>query len=327
MSQPKSPASETGRLEAAVAWHARLGTDAEGGQDWEAFTAWLEADPANRAAFDAVDAAASEAVAFLSLNRELAVAPPPAQRRISTRAFLAIGGMAAAVLLAVVARPDLFHNEPRDVIATVAGEQRDVTLADGSTVHLNTNTQIAVTMRAASRDITLEKGEALFEVTSDPARPFNVAAGDRRVRVVGTVFNVLRHDGRITVTVERGKVDVAAAGADASAHLGPGDQYAAREGVRTYQMAKIDPAIAAAWREGRAVYSNAALSEVASDLSRYYGRPIVVRDPQVASLRFSGILKIEDQLTTVRRLESLLPIVVAENGDEVRLERVAPTTK
>ncbi len=327
MSQPKSPASETERLEAAVAWHARLGTDAEGGQDWEAFTAWLEADPANRTAFDAVDAAASEAVAFLSLNRELAVAPPPGQRRFSTRAFLAIGGMAAAVLLAVVARPDLFHNEPRDVIATVAGEQRDVTLADGSTVHLNTNTQIAVTMRAASRDITLEKGEALFEVTSDPARPFNVAAGDRRVRVVGTVFNVLRHDGRITVTVERGKVDVAAAGADASAHLGPGDQYAAREGVRTYQMAKIDPAIAAAWREGRAVYSNAALSEVASDLSRYYGRPIVVRDPQVASLRFSGILKIEDQLTTVRRLESLLPIVVAENGDEVRLERVAPTTK
>ena len=327
MSQPKSPASETGRLEAAVAWHARLETDAEGGPDWEAFTAWLEADPANRAAFDAVDAAASEAVAFLSLNRELAVALPPAQRRFSTRAFLAIGGMAAAVLLAVVARPDLFHNEPRDVIATVAGEQRDVTLADGSTVHLNTNTQIAVTMRAASRDITLEKGEALFEVTSDPARPFNVAAGDRRVRVVGTVFNVLRHDGRITVTVERGKVDVAAAGADASAHLGPGDQYAAREGVRTYQMAKIDPAIAAAWREGRAVYSNAALSEVASDLSRYYGRPIVVRDPQVASLRFSGILKIEDQLTTVRRLESLLPIVVAENGDEVRLERVAPTTK
>jgi len=324
VSIPATSAVETERLHTAAAWHARLETGADA---WEDFTIWLEADPRNRAAFDAVDAAAGEAADLLSANSALAATPPPAARRFSTRAFLGIGGIAAAVLLAIVARPDIFQAEDREIVATAAGERRDVALSDGSTVHLNTNTQVAVTMSRGARDVRLEKGEALFEVASDPSRPFRVAAGDRDVRVVGTAFNVLRHDGRITVSVQRGIVDVSAGSARTNVRLGAGDQYAAREGAGAYQVAKIDPTIAGAWRDGRAVFTNATLSEVASDLSRYYGKPIVVRDADVAVMRFSGILKIEDQLTTVRRLEALLPIVVAENGDEVRLERGAPPSK
>lgn len=319
-----APTTETERLETAAAWHARLEGDASEERQWIEFTAWLEADPRNRTTFDAVDAAANEAVELVSLNRELALGAahvPPPMRRMSSRTFIGMAGLAAAVLVAIVARPDLFVSETRETIATVAGEQRDVTLGDGTTVHLNTNTQITVSLSGRVRNVKLENGEALFEVVSDSTRPFDVAVGDRHVRVVGTAFNILRHDGRITVSVERGKVDVRADGARDNVRLGAGEQYAAREGVRAYQLTKIDPAIATAWRDGRAVFSNATLSEVASDLSRYYGRPIVVRDAEVASLRFSGILKIEDQMTTVRRLEALLPIAVAENADEVRLER------
>lgn len=325
MNEPAAGATETERLKTAAAWHARLEGGASGAEDWDGFVTWLETDPRNRTAFDAVDGAASEAVALLSLNREMevgALPPPFAARRFSSRAFLGMAGLAAAVLAAIIVYPDMFGaSTSYEVIATSAGEQRDVTLSDGSTVHLNTNTQIAVAMGSRLRDVRLERGEALFEVTPAPERPFDVTVGDRHVRVVGTAFNVLRHDGRITVTVESGKVDVRANGAKAHVQLGPGLQYVAREGVETYQVAKIDPAVASAWRSGRLVFTDATLSEVASGLSRYYGRPIVVRDPDVAALRFSGILKIEDQLTTVRRLEALLPIAVQENADEVRLER------
>jgi transmembrane sensor len=308
----------------AAAWHARLegGPAADG--DWESFTVWLEEDPRNRAAFDAVDTAAAGAAEALTRHGDLAfapLAPPPAMLRFSSRAFLGMAGVAAFVLAAVIARPDFFMPQEREVISTAAGERREISLADGSKVHLNTNTQIAVAMSGRARSVALEKGEALFDVVRDERRAFDVAVGDRTVRVVGTAFNVLRHDGKITVTVERGAVDVGAEGTRENVRLGAGDQYAAREGTRTYQVAKIDPAIASAWRDGRAVFTNATLSEVASDLSRYYGRPISIVDPQVAAIRFSGILKIEDQLTTVRRLEALLPIVVTENGDEVRLER------
>lgn len=323
MSLPASTAAETERLQAAADWHARLeGASPDG--DWEGFTAWLETDPRNRITFDAVDGAASEAVELLSLNRELVVgALPsrPAARRWSSRAFMGMAGLAAAVLVAIVARPELFTSQEWETLATAAGERREVQLSDGSRVHLNTNTEVSVSMSGRSRDVRLAKGEALFEVVSDAARPFHVAVGDRDVQVVGTAFNVLRHDGRITVTVERGKVDVRAEGPRGNVRLGAGDQYAAREGGQAYQVAKIDPAAISAWRSGRAVYSDAPLSEVASDLSRYYGRPIVVNDAETGALRFSGILKIEDQMTTLRRLEALLPVVVAENANEVRLQR------
>lgn len=324
LNDPTTAADETERLNTAAAWHARMEGGASAPEDWDAFTAWLEADTRNRIAFDAVDAAASEAVALLSINREVELGtmpPPAAARRFSSRAFMGMAAFAALVLAAVVVYPDMFGAPSRDIIATAAGERRDVTLSDGTTVHLNTNTQITVAMEAGLRDVRLERGEALFEVTHDAARPFDVTVGDRHVRVVGTAFNVLRHEGRITVTVERGIVDVQADGARTNVRLGVGDQYAAREGRREYRVAKIDPATVSAWRDGRLVFTNATLSEVASDLSRYYGKPIVVQDPQVAALRFSGILKIEDQLTTVRRLEALLPIAVQENGDAVRLER------
>lgn len=323
MSLPGSSAAETERLQTAADWHARLeGTSPDG--DWDGFTAWLEADPRNRIAFEAVDGAASEAVELLSLNRELVVGefpPPTTARRLSSRAFLGMAGLAAAVLVAVVARPQLFTSPEWETLATAPGERRDVQLADGSTVHLNTNTEIAVSMSGSSREVRLPKGEALFEVVSDAARPFDVAVGDREIRVVGTAFNVLRHDGRITVTVERGKVDVRAEGPRGNVRLGAGDRYAAREGVAAYQVAKIDPAAISAWRDGRAVYSNITLAEVVSDLSRYYGRPIVIGDAETGGLLFSGILKIEDQMTTLRRLAALLPVVVTENANEVRLQR------
>lgn len=323
MSSPASSTAETERLQAAADWHTRLeGASPDG--DWDGFTAWLESDPRNRIAFDAVDGAASEAVDLLSLNRELVVGAmpaPPAARRLSSRTFLGIAGLAAVALVTIVARPDLFSAQEWETLSTPAGERLDVQLADGSSVHLNTSTEISVSLSGRSRDVRVAKGEALFEVLTDADRPFNVTVGDREVRVVGTAFNVLRHDGRITVTVERGKVDVRGQGPRSNVRLGAGDQYAAREGGAAYQVAKIDPSTAAAWRSGRAVYNNAPLSEVASDLSRYYGRPIVVGDAETGALRFSGILKIEDQMTTLRRLEALLPVVVAENANEVRLQR------
>lgn len=317
-------AAETERLEVAAAWHTRLEGGAAAIAEWEAFTQWLEADPRNRTAYDAVDSAAAEAVELLSTNREIAVATHPPRgmtRRFSTRIFLGMTGVAAAALIAVVAKPDLFMPGNPETIATSAGERRDVTLTDGSTVHLNTNTKLSVTMTAQARSVRLEQGEAMFNIARDTAHPFRVSVGDRTVRVVGTAFNVLRHKGQVTVTVEHGQVNVSDHAAGDEVPLAEGDQYTAREGARAYQVAKIDPAIVTAWRNGRVVFVNATLSEVVTNLSRYYGRPVVVQDPEVAALRFSGILKIEDQMTTVRRLEALLPITVKESRDEVRLER------
>lgn len=71
-------------------------------------------------------------------------------------------------------------------IVTAVGEQRDVMLVDGSTLHVNTDTALTVTLGGKERSVQLDKGEVLFDVTYDAARPFDISAGDRRVRVVVT---------------------------------------------------------------------------------------------------------------------------------------------
>src|SRR6202034_3836256 len=95
---------------------------------------------------------------------------------------------------------------------TAAGQHRDVTLADGSIVSLNTNTIVETDLSRKLRQIYLRKGEAHFQVAHDRSRPFLVHAGDAVVRAVGTEFEVrLREDKHVEVLVNEGRVEVQAA--------------------------------------------------------------------------------------------------------------------
>lgn len=324
MTDPLPISPETGPLDEAATWHARLDDNASEAE-WMAFASWLEADPCHRAAFDAMEAAAGAAVAHLVAAGEATTAradaaPRYVPHRWHVRALWAGAALAATVLLALIVLPRLTDTPERTTVATMVGERREVTLADGSALSLNTDTEIEVSLGRDRRTARLEKGEALFRIVRDAARPFTVAVGDRTISVTGTAFNVLRHDGTVTVTVESGAVAVAT-GTRGAVRLDAGDQYLAREGADSYRIAETDPAAALAWREGRIVFTEATLSEVASMLSRYFTRPIVLADADLAGLRFSGILKIEDDLTTARRLEAFLPVAVQDGEDEVRLLR------
>src|SRR6202042_1912925 len=97
-------------------------------------------------------------------------------------------------------------------LATAVGQQRNVTLADGSIVTLNTNTILETDLSRSVRQIYLRKGEAHFQVAHDRSRPFLVHAGDAVVRAVGTEFEVrLREDKHVEVLVNEGRVEVQAA--------------------------------------------------------------------------------------------------------------------
>jgi transmembrane sensor len=322
-------------MEAAAAWHARLAGDASE-NDWEAFTAWLEADPQNRHAFDAVDAAAVLATEVLAAEvlatHTAARAPQPTAEIIPMRAPRAKAvrrawwpaGIAAALLIGVLFYA--FNAPPKgEQIATAIGQSREVKLADGSTVHLNTNTVVTVLIGHGTRGARLEKGEALFEVAPDAAHPFNVAVGDRNVHVVGTAFNIVRYDGRIAVTVKHGTVEVGPETGigPAKVALHPGDQYVGREGAPDYKLGKIDPAVVGGWQQGQLVFDDAPLSQVAADLNRYFAKPIVIEDAAVNNLRFSGVLKIDDELVMVQRLAAFVPITMHVKADQVILERGA----
>jgi len=327
---------EKDRFEEAMAWHACLEGEPQEG-DWQAFTAWLEADPENRQAFDAVDG--------LSMNISQAMLSAPEGRTADVIAFRthrdmvhdaaasrgparfwpALAALAAAAVLVLVIQPWRVETPDVRALSTQLGERQAVTLADGSTVHLNTATALSVSLGRDSRDILFEKGEALFDVKSDPERPFVVAVADRRVRVVGTAFDVLRHNGRVIVSVERGTVHISRSdnAAAKAVTLAAGDRFIANENSSEYRVVRIDPALMSAWRSQRVIFEDATLSQVVSELNRYFVKPLVINDPAIASLHFSGVLAIDEEADVLRRLAAFLPITVQAEDDRVVLRRGA----
>lgn len=322
MSEPRQAAPrDAKRLEEAAAWRVRLQSEHSVEADFEAFETWV-ADPANRAAYDRVEAAD----AFVDANAA-AFGDALPQRSVGrhTRYAMAAGvaGLAASAALALVLlsaspSPRWAHYE-----APATGP-RDVTLADGSIIHLNRRAQIDVALAARERRVRMD-GEAAFEVSHDPSRPFLVAVGDQQVRVVGTEFDVLHASGQTIVTVRRGVVEVSLQRHldQTPVRLRAGDQSLHRDGSEVVSAAQIDPETAFAWRDGRLVYTDAPLSAVVADLNRYYDKPIRVADAGAGGLRFSGVLVIDSEEQVLARLQAFLPVVVQPNGGGYTLAQKA----
>jgi len=318
----------TTRQDEAIAWLMRVqGDDA----DWAGLTAWLEAAPGNREAFDRaerlwaeLDEQAQEITAALD-------AEPPqvidlaARRRtaLPMRRFLAPAAVAAGVALAVVLAP-LFRPAPAPSVTyvTAKSETRLVRLADGTKINLASASSLHVSLDRDARRVTMDDAEAAFDVAKDPKRPFLITAGDRTVRVVGTEFDVRRRDGSLLVTVRRGIVQVAAngAGEGATDRLTPGQQLAHREGSAEATVRVVDPEPAFAWKAGRLIYQDRPLPEVVADLNRYFAVPIRVHG-DAADLRFSGVLVIDREDAVVGRLQTFLPVVADSAPDAITLRR------
>ncbi|RAK66578.1 FecR family protein [Phenylobacterium kunshanense] len=308
----------------AAAWVARLEAGDLGDAEATAFDAWLSASPANASAFDTALAVSHDySAAALPVARELARRrAPSASSAVGRRAFVGVGAMAAAAALAVVIAPELTVART-DTYETAKGEHRTVRLADGSVLDLNGGARLTVTLGRGSREVTLDQGQAVFDVAHDARRPFVVAAGDRTVRVVGTQFDVRRLDGKLSVTVARGAVEVRPTdGAEGRSYrLRPGQRLEHREGQTTTTVAAADPAEVLAWRAGRLVYRGQPLSEVVADLNQQFETPIRIEDPALAATPISGVLVLDDQAAVIRRLALLVPVSAVRSGPGVVLRR------
>ena len=270
----------------ALDWAIRM---AEPDADWDAFVTWLEADPARAERYDR--AAAAIAVAAESVARS----DPPAytaandpEPAVASRAGWRgrwLGGAAAAALVGAVSL-GLWHERDQSyTIATNAGEQRTIALAEGSRIQLSGGTRVRLD-RSRPRRATLEAGEALFQVRHDADDPFRVGVGDLSLTDLGTVLDVRVLGARTQVAVSEGAVMV---DADRQAlRLAPGDGIVAQGG--TLRRTRLDVADVGAWRDGRLAYDGATISEVAEDLSRQLGWRVTA-SPTVAGRIFNGTLE------------------------------------
>jgi transmembrane sensor len=164
------------------------------------------------------------------------------------------------------------------------GEIAHATLADGSRVDLNTGTALALHFTETERRVELLRGEALFDVARDPARPFVVEGGGVSVRAVGTVFFVRADGATAPVGVAEGRVDVT----DSGRHLqvSAGEALRRQEGGAT--VVKADMGRATAWRDGHVVFAGERLADVLSDLARYRRGRIVLLDSRLGERRVTA---------------------------------------
>ena len=271
----------------AIGWHLRL-RDGDAG-DWDAFVAWLEADPARSAAYDEIvraDAALGpEAFPAVAANDDW---PAARGRRGFGLAAWAFAAAAAILLLIFVPLPWLGTGTDRYEVATAAGEQRSVPLGDGSVVALNGGTRLILDRRNP-RFAELAAGEATFTIRHDSAAPFVVAAGDHRIHDLGTAFNMVHEGDRLVVEVIEGAVRYDPHAASIS--LSAGQTLAIHERGGQPLVGRRDPHAIAGWRHGQLSYRAEPLERVVRDLGRSLGAQVSV-DPRIEHRAVTGSVRV-----------------------------------
>lgn len=321
---------------AAQQWLLRLQSRDCGIGEREAFERWRTADPAHDIAYRAVEgvwqrsAALGTDPAFSDLLRQARRLPP--ERSWLRRAAPGLA-MAASLVLTIGVGSYYLWQRPEDVpvvaYATVMGEQRTITLDDGSQVVLDTNSDLQVRYGKRERQLTLQWGQADFQVHHDTARPFVVHTAGGSVTATGTQFQVRVASGMDTVTLLQGQVVVAATGANPDkpeqVTLRVGERVAIQSGGRLgtpERLLETDLASTRGWTEGMLVVREWPLSRLVDEMNRYAVTPMRLDDPSLGSLPMSGSFKASDQQSFLLSLEYGWPIHIDRSkATEIVLRR------
>jgi transmembrane sensor len=323
---------------------------------WDSFQAWMDEDPRHRAAFvrlrvawNRVDLLKNVRPVDGSVDADLL-----ARGRVSPAAMLSRG---LQPLRGAPRRPtdELAMPERRRVLAIAAsiaaagliawvgayhlgwktyetgvGGREQIELSDGSTVDLNTNTELTTRITGSRRDITLNRGEALFHVAHDPTRPFYVTAGGAVVRAVGTAFSVrIRDPEHVDVLVAEGRVAVGAPGTEANFEnprlLASATKVSAGEAASVHRNAVSVRTLPAndvtrklAWTAGYLDFQGETLDDAVQEFNRYNQRQITIADPSLRHVQVGGNFRATDPDSFVAAQHKVFGIRVqrgASTGD------------
>ena len=274
------------------------------------FNAWI-AHPENRYAYQRMQET-WEALGTIPQGTPLPDAPCPRRPR---RRILA----AAAVLLAVVSLPLAYglwksqHVSYLKQFQTAQGEQRKVTLPDGSVIWLDSRSALQVHYDGDRREVILTEGQGMFDVQT--GGPFMVAAGEADVRVLGTAFSVRVTEREVTVAVERGRVEVADRDQRSvpvvlfprmAAHLERRGGNIATEAIPADRIAP--------WRNGRIIFNGTPLSEALAEFARYQEVQLVPASETEGRMPISGTFETGEVASFARALVRALPVEIRTQG-------------
>ena len=341
--------------EQAAEWVARLSSVNVTASDQEQLQDWIEASPDHLPAFDDAHQTWVD-LDFLAIIADTEPDSLPCELRleIDRSARLAeeggsdrsrvVGrwwsGVAAALLVGVLATlwmvwlgspPTTVDESVAASYRTQVGERRELLLADGSLLTLNTDTEVHVALTESQRSVHIEHGEAYFVVARDQNRPFVVTAGDSTVQAIGTEFNVYHRDETTTVTLLEGTVDVTVPAPEAATTgISEIDQPKERRRIHQSQavtvkstgieMVDLAPEVAAravSWRRGRLYFDGVTLGEMVEELDRYLPGHLVIADESIADFTGGAVIHLDNVESIMAAIEIAWPVTVDRESPTV----------
>lgn len=291
----------------AAQWFFLLQSGEASVQDRERWTQWRAAQPAHAAAWERAQRVGQTLVQLPPALALPALGRPAALRRraaVKAMAVLLVG--APAGWLAWQQRPGALWADLR----TATGERREVLLADGSRLHLDTASAVDLDFSGGLRLIHLRTGAVHIQTAPDSraaARPFVVATAQGRVLALGTRFSVRQENDYTLVAVQEHAVELRPAQAAGTVLLQAGEQARMDAGAAGPVQA-ADPH-ADSWTRGILRVRDMRLADFAAELARY--RPGILHcDPAVADLRISGTFQLADTTPVLDGLPQALPVAV-----------------
>lgn len=325
----------------AAAWIARLHREDRTAAVESGFRRWLVASPEHRTAFEMANEIWVGTEQLPQPSTPAFVRWPRPGLVVTLPRALA----AAAVIAVLSVAISLYHRDSE--LATGVGEQRNLSLEDGTRISLNTASRMHVRYDHAARRVVLDEGEAYFEVAKQPDWPFIVVAGRQQVVARGTAFLVRRNQNTLVVTLVEGKVTVAPAGesvtslssapppggssspvqpqpgSGADITLSPGQRLT----VSDHGQPRVDrPALeqATAWQRGQVILDHTPLAAAAAEMNRYSNVELRIDEPGTGRAEVTGIFRSGDSESFARAVAETYHLRVIDHGGKIILSGLPP---
>lgn len=299
-----SLSNEQAVLQASIAWYAQLSSGEASDADYAAWQAWRDQSTVHEAAWQRVESVTGK---FERVPARLGMAT--LQKNMQRRKTL----KQLAVLLAVSGTGwQAYRGLPWQSwsadICTAVGEQRTLTLADGSQVIVNTDSALDVAFDVQQRLIHLHRGEIMIDTGHEtgPYRPFIVQTSEGLLTALGTKFSVRQTDGGTLLSVWEHAVKVEPQSASEQ-------EYTVSEGMASLfsahgqiTLGPLSPQ-ASSWAHGFIYADNLPLSQFIAELQRYRKGWLRLA-PELQELKISGSFPVKDTDAVLHSIARTLPV-------------------
>lgn len=204
------------------------------------------------------------------------------------------------------------------------GKRTDLQLSDGTVVWLNSGSKLIYPAAFSSntREVFLE-GEAIFEVTHNPDRPFKVKSRNQEITVLGTIFNVSHYaeEHEMFTVLKSGSVELSFADNNLQkVRLEPGNLASFNTSSKAVQVRDVNVDDYFSWREGFLKLKNHDLGYIMAKISRYYNVEITIADKHLADQTFSGNLDLkEDVMSVIKIIRETSDFNIESEGRNITL--------